>query len=197
MAHAREAKEVENPQVGVLEKMLKVEAKTLGVTQIMIGLIHIGFGAVPLVLFGNYFPLTSFLGYPFWGGGCALWEFIASGSLSVSIENHLNRCLVQSSVGMNITSAVMALTGVSLYISELILNRSFFFFLKVSNSVGPSVLLLLFSLLEFCITVSTAHFGCQAVCCNSVPNLCFWLCAYDFDILVEGHIFKLEIHFYL
>ncbi|XP_060118461.1 membrane-spanning 4-domains subfamily A member 12-like [Heteronotia binoei] len=159
----------QNPQAGVLEKMLKVEAKTLGAIQIMIGLIHIGFGAVSLTIFGQsyYLPLAAIGGYPFWG---AVF-FIISGSLSVSAENHLSKPLVKSSVGMNITSAVMALTGVILYISELLIN-------VISSDPSPAglglgVLLLLFSLLEFCITVSTAHFGCHVACCNNDPAMVF------------------------
>ncbi|XP_062974456.1 membrane-spanning 4-domains subfamily A member 8-like [Elgaria multicarinata webbii] len=66
---------------------------------------------------------------------------------------------VNCSVAMNIISAIIALIGIALYISELNL-------VKYLSAIGVSVLLLLFSLLEFCITVSTAHFGCQVACCK-------------------------------
>ncbi|XP_015283831.1 PREDICTED: membrane-spanning 4-domains subfamily A member 8-like, partial [Gekko japonicus] len=136
--------------------------------QIMIGLMHIGFGAVSLTVFGQvYIPLAAVGGYPFWG---AIF-FIISGSLSVSVENHLSKSLVKCSMGMNITSAVMALTGIILYISELIVN-----ILPGDTNpvgVGLGVLLLFFSLLEFGITVSTAHFGCQVTCCNDDPDMVF------------------------
>nr|XP_056707980.1 membrane-spanning 4-domains subfamily A member 8-like [Euleptes europaea] len=154
----------QNPQVGGLEKMLKVETKTLGAIQIMIGLMHIGFGAVSMTLFGpNYISLAAMGAYPFWGG----LFFIVSGSLSVSVENHLSKCLVKSSVGMNIASAVMALTGAILYISELMINKKSA--LTNPAGVGLGFLLLFFSLLEFCITLSTAHFGCQVACCTNDP----------------------------
>ncbi|XP_067318277.1 membrane-spanning 4-domains subfamily A member 15-like isoform X2 [Anolis sagrei] len=108
----------QNPQPGPLEKLAKVELKTLGAVQIMIGLIHFGFGAVSfgwLMAFGGLF-------------------FIASGSLSVAVEKRLTLGLIQ-------------------YVTT-----------------GIYILLLLFILLEFCITVSAIHFGCQATCCKSDPE---------------------------
>ncbi|XP_077177215.1 membrane-spanning 4-domains subfamily A member 12-like isoform X1 [Paroedura picta] len=157
----------QNPQEWGLDKLLKVQTKTLGAVQIMVGLMHIGFGALSFFLSYEYYvPVAAFGGYPFWGG----LFFIISGSISVSAENHLSKSLVQCSVGMNIVSAVMALTGVILYISEVIANV-----LVSRNSVGVGlgILLLFFSLLEFCITVSTAHFGCQVACCKNDPTMVF------------------------
>ncbi|XP_062974458.1 uncharacterized protein LOC134393360 [Elgaria multicarinata webbii] len=170
----------QNRQAGPLEKLLKVETKTLGAVQIIIGLIHIGFGAVSIAIIGPYYfiPVAAYGGYPFWGG----IFFIASGSLSVSAEKHLTSALVKCSVGMNITSAAMASVGIILYIAELALNRHSYRYygneysydgLK-SVGTGLSVLLLLFTLLEFCITVSAAHFGCQAACCKGdQPTMIF------------------------
>ncbi|XP_054826320.1 membrane-spanning 4-domains subfamily A member 12-like [Eublepharis macularius] len=163
----------QNLQTGVLEKMLRVETKTLGAIQIMIGLTHIGFGAVAFILstsghhyHHHYISMAAIGGYPFWGG----LSFIISGSLSVAIEKHLTKSLVKCSVGMNITSAIMALTGMILYIVELLINMLDLDDVgtdSVGNGIG--VLLLFFSLLEFCITVSTTHFGCQVTCCNNDP----------------------------
>ncbi|XP_015677272.1 membrane-spanning 4-domains subfamily A member 8 isoform X1 [Protobothrops mucrosquamatus] len=140
----------------------------------MIGLVHIGFGAVSLCLIPSYYLIVSGLGgYPFWGG----IFFISSGSLCVAAVNRPNRCLVQSSVGMNTTSAIMALIGIILYLCEIIMNNRHSRYIHQYNSggliftehnigYGLSSLLFLFSLLEFCIAVSLAHFGCQATCCS-------------------------------
>ncbi|XP_042315070.1 membrane-spanning 4-domains subfamily A member 8-like [Sceloporus undulatus] len=163
-----------NPQVGPLEKFLKVETKTLGAIQIFIGLIHIGLGAISAAIWGRfYLSIATIGGYVFWG---ALF-FIISGSLSVSAEKHLTPGLVNASVGMNITSAIMALTGTILLLVDVILNcfyscpYDYDCYWERSIGTGISVLLLLFSLLEFCITVSTAHFGCQATsCCRSAQQ---------------------------
>uniref|UniRef100_A0A2D4LXD6 Uncharacterized protein n=1 Tax=Micrurus spixii TaxID=129469 RepID=A0A2D4LXD6_9SAUR len=147
----------------------------------MIGMIHIGFGAISLCLFPFYYlSLSGIGGYPFWGG----IFFISSGSVCVAAANHPKRALVKSSVGLNITSAVMALTGIILYLCELIFNDGFIRYqyensLNASLSLqsvgyGLSSVLLLFSLLEFCIAVSLAHFGCQATCCSDAqPAMVF------------------------
>ncbi|XP_070582623.1 membrane-spanning 4-domains subfamily A member 15-like isoform X2 [Erythrolamprus reginae] len=121
------------PQNSPLERFFNAEPKVLGAIQIMIGLLHIGFGAVSLILFPSYYVSLSGIGaYPFWGG----IFFIATGSVCVSAVNHPNRAL---GIGYGISS-----------------------------------LLLLFSLLEFCIAVSLAHFGCQATCHSGAqPTLVF------------------------
>ncbi|KAK9410253.1 membrane-spanning 4-domains subfamily A member 15-like [Crotalus adamanteus] len=169
-----------------MERFLSAETKVLGAIQIMIGLIHIGFGAaaICLTLFPSYYLILSVIGgYPFWGG----IFFISSGSLCVAAVNRPNRGLVKSSVGLNITSAIMALTGIILYLCELIFNSTNFRYIYLYNtedlnqittirnvSYGFSSLLLFFSLLEFCIAVSLAHFGCQATCCSDAqPTMLF------------------------
>ncbi|KAL7991978.1 hypothetical protein Chor_016234 [Crotalus horridus] len=173
-------------QKGPMERFLSAETKVLGAIQIMIGLIHIGFGAVAicLTLFPSYYLILSVIGgYPFWGG----IFFISSGSLCVAAVNRPNRGLVKSSVGLNITSAIMALTGIILYLCELIFNSTNFRYIYLYDTedlnqittiknvnYGFSSLLLFFSLLEFCIAVSLAHFGCQATCCSDAqPTMLF------------------------
>nr|XP_060627308.1 uncharacterized protein LOC132772285 isoform X8 [Anolis sagrei ordinatus] len=103
-----------------LQKLLKMETKTLGAIQVIIGIMHIGFGAVPIHLFSStYQPLSAAGGYHIWGG----LLFIVSGSLSVAVEKRLNPCLVKCNVGMNIVSAIVALVGIVLCIHELHSNQ--------------------------------------------------------------------------
>ncbi|KAM3853642.1 membrane-spanning 4-domains subfamily A member 15-like [Vipera latastei] len=162
-------------QKGPVERFLSAEPKVLGAVQIMIGLIHIGFGAVSLCLvpFQRYYlNLSGIGGYPFWGG----IFFITSGSLCVAAANRPNRGLVKSSVGLNITSAIMALVGIMLYMCDLIISSASLYNTTsiIGVGYGLSIVLLLFSLLEFCIAVSLAHFGCQATCCgNEQPTTHF------------------------
>nr|XP_016851047.1 PREDICTED: membrane-spanning 4-domains subfamily A member 8 [Anolis carolinensis] len=90
-----------------------------------------------------------------------------------------NVCLfqVKSSVGMNIVSAIMALTGSLLLLVDLLMvnlssysydhDHYYECYLGRTILTGSSAVLLLFSFLEFGITISTAHFGCQAACCPS------------------------------
>ncbi|CAI5763016.1 membrane-spanning 4-domains subfamily A member 8 isoform X3 [Podarcis lilfordi] len=159
-----------------LEKKVKVEAKTLGAIQIMIGLIQIGFGIISFFIVGSFYaPLASVSYFPCWGG----IFFIVAGSISVSTTKYRNRSLVKCNVGMQVTSATLATIGIILYTAQLCINQPYFFygypgpypertllFNKVGN--GLCTVHLLFCLLEFCITVPTAHFGCQATCCNKM-----------------------------
>ncbi|XP_058013785.1 membrane-spanning 4-domains subfamily A member 15-like [Ahaetulla prasina] len=164
------------PQKSPLQDFLNAETKVLGAVQIMIGLLHIGFGTVVISLPSSNAGVTTIAGYPFWGGVF----FISSGSLCITAVNNRNRALVKSSVGMNITSAIMALIGILICIADLAVtssgDQSLSQTYKIKNAIdsGLSGMLLLFSLLEFCITVSFAHFGCQTNCCtDNQPTLVF------------------------
>ncbi|XP_045873561.1 membrane-spanning 4-domains subfamily A member 8-like isoform X1 [Meles meles] len=146
------------------------EAKTLGAAQILIGLIHIGLGSVMVtVVSGGYSAISLFGGFPFWGG---IW-FIVSGSLSVSAENQpQSSCLLNGSLGLNIISAICSVVGIILFITDLCLIPSYSYSVSyppyytwgVSPGVAISSVLLIFCLLEFCITCVSSHFGCQLVC---------------------------------
>nr|XP_020648107.1 membrane-spanning 4-domains subfamily A member 15-like isoform X2 [Pogona vitticeps] len=114
----------QNRLVGRLDTFLKAEAKTLGAIQIIIGLIHIGFGGVAII-FSTPFQVAAHGFFSFWGGVL----FIASGSLSVAAEKYLDKFL--------------------------------------SVATGLSVLLLLFTILEFFITGLAARVTCQAACCSN------------------------------
>ncbi|KAJ6654153.1 hypothetical protein lerEdw1_007422 [Lerista edwardsae] len=89
--------------------------------QIIIGLIHIGFGGVEAVISTMYYVSVATIGgYPFWGG----IFFIVSGSLSVSSEK--NPSVLKCNVGFNILSAIMALVGIILYVTELAINKPYY-----------------------------------------------------------------------
>uniref|UniRef100_A0A8C3XNZ5 Membrane spanning 4-domains A8 n=1 Tax=Chelydra serpentina TaxID=8475 RepID=A0A8C3XNZ5_CHESE len=148
-------------KVGMMEILLKAQPKTLGAIQILIGLMHIGFGGVAAVFIGYYyFSIAVIGGYPFWGG----LFFIVSGSLSVAAENHRKSCLVRGSLGMNITSAIFSAIGIILFLTELITNASNYMHDYEGAAKGIAVMLFLMTILEFSITVSTSYFACQAIC---------------------------------
>ncbi|KAL2806008.1 membrane-spanning 4-domains subfamily A member 18, partial [Daubentonia madagascariensis] len=90
--------------------------------------------------------------------------FIASGSLSVWAEKDHSPCVVNSSIVMNIVSAVFALTGILILISDLFLSLP----VSVKAISGG---LLPFALLEFILTCMVSHFGCQAVCYRKFENM--------------------------
>ncbi|KAJ6654135.1 hypothetical protein lerEdw1_007403 [Lerista edwardsae] len=145
-------------QMRALDRFFKAETKTLGAIQILIGLIHFGLGPLPLI----FYEAVRFGHFLFWTG----LFFITSGSISVSAENQKNINLVRCSVGFNILSAIMALISSIAHAIDLVVISLQVNPYSVFWQTGLSVLFLLFTLLEFCITVSTAHFGCLATCCS-------------------------------
>uniref|UniRef100_A0A8C6E7A2 Membrane spanning 4-domains A8 n=1 Tax=Moschus moschiferus TaxID=68415 RepID=A0A8C6E7A2_MOSMO len=160
------------------ERALK-EGKALGAIQILIGLIHLGLGSVMgTVLGGNYTAVSFYGGFPFWGG---VW-FIISGSLSVLAEKQSqSSCLLNSSVGFNIVSAIFSMVGISLFIVDLIITPPYAYpdYHTWGRVPGMAVsgLLLIFCLLEVCIASASAHFGCQLTCYQTnnvgvvIPNV--------------------------
>uniref|UniRef100_A0A9L0JV00 Membrane spanning 4-domains A12 n=1 Tax=Equus asinus TaxID=9793 RepID=A0A9L0JV00_EQUAS len=101
--------------------------------------------------------------------------FIITGALSVSGSKHLSLCLIKGSLGMNIVSAIFALIGVILLLVDVNINglptQDFWALL---SGKGISAILIIFSLLEFCITCTTAHFATQEIAKWSVltiPNV--------------------------
>ncbi|XP_044281594.1 membrane-spanning 4-domains subfamily A member 8-like [Varanus komodoensis] len=164
----------QNHKLGPLEKLYRTEAKTLGAIQIIIGLIHIGYGCVSVfLLYGEYLPLATMGAYPFWGG----LFFVASGSVAVSAVKHRNSNLVKCSLGMNLISAVMSSIGIILFTAELALTYSSLQKhaspLIMSLGQGLCILFYLFTLLQFCITVLASHFECQTACCNKDTAMSF------------------------
>ncbi|XP_008590294.1 PREDICTED: membrane-spanning 4-domains subfamily A member 12, partial [Galeopterus variegatus] len=155
-----------NPATGIAATNFKEDAKALGGIQIVIGSMHIGFGIILGLMSYSAdqnlgFASISFIGgYPFWGG----LQFIISGSLSISASSKFSPCLIKSSLGMNIVSSIFALVGVILLLVDMIIN-------DVDNQAyctelpgkGISAMLMIFSLLEFCVTCATAHFANQTI----------------------------------
>ncbi|XP_032975868.1 membrane-spanning 4-domains subfamily A member 15 isoform X3 [Rhinolophus ferrumequinum] len=112
-------------------------------------------------------------GVPFWGGAC----FIISGSLSVAAEKNQTSCLVRSSLGTNILSAMAAFAGTAILLMDF----------GVTNwDVGRGYLavLTIFTILEFFIAVIAAHFACQATRAEANAPVIFLPNAFstDFDI---------------
>uniref|UniRef100_A0A8C5YK23 Uncharacterized protein n=1 Tax=Marmota marmota marmota TaxID=9994 RepID=A0A8C5YK23_MARMA len=170
---------------GLVPHRVLKEGKVLGALQILIGLVHIGLGSImATVLSGYYVSISFYGGFPFWGG---IW-FIISGSFSVAAENQPNSsCLLNSSVGLNIFSAICSAVGIILFITDISLVRTYAdlnyypphynWGVNMKAYVGS---LLPFVLLEFFLTCVVSHFGCQAVCWRrfevSVPGIraCSW-----------------------
>ncbi|XP_023419165.1 membrane-spanning 4-domains subfamily A member 15 [Cavia porcellus] len=162
------------PDLRPVETFLTGEPKALGTVQILIGLIHLGFGSVLLMVRRGHLGMLFIQGgVPFWGGSC----FILSGSLSVAAERSHANCLVRSGLGTNILSAAAAFSGTAVLLMD---------FGVTSWDVGRGYLavLTIFTILEFFIAVVAAHFGCQAARTQANASVIFLPSAFSSDFMV-------------
>uniref|UniRef100_A0A8D2CT25 Membrane spanning 4-domains A12 n=1 Tax=Sciurus vulgaris TaxID=55149 RepID=A0A8D2CT25_SCIVU len=98
--------------------------------------------------------------------------FIISGSLSVSASKEFSPCLIKSSLGMNIVSSIFALIGAILLLVDMCINYlTIQAYWALLSGKGISAMLMIFSLLEICITCTTVHFARQMVTNTNGPVL--------------------------
>ncbi|XP_003920516.3 membrane-spanning 4-domains subfamily A member 18 [Saimiri boliviensis] len=146
------------------KKFINEEVRTLGAIQILIGLTHIFFAINPVlyrcILVKPCYTATGMSGYPVWGG----LFYIASGSLSVWTSKDPSPCVVSTSVGLNVVSAILSLGGILILIADLC---TYYTMVEVKTIFGG---LLPFALLEFILTCVVSYFGCQATCCKQYGN---------------------------
>ncbi|OPJ74113.1 hypothetical protein AV530_013481 [Patagioenas fasciata monilis] len=146
------------------ETLPKGKNRVMGTIQIMTGFMHIGFGIILTTLTKVYTSVFVIGEIPFLGGV----SFIISGCLSIGAEKSPTECAVKGSQTMNVISAIFALLGIVAFIVDLNLNglyRSgldYYSYLVLLAGNGISIVLLIFTILEFCIAVATANFWCRA-----------------------------------
>ncbi|KAK2857399.1 hypothetical protein Q7C36_005318 [Tachysurus vachellii] len=159
-----------------LRKFLKGEPKALGTVQIMIGLLTLLFGIV-LATFHHH-PQTSIV------SRIVFWSpvfHITAGSLAVSASNKLNSCVVTATMMLNIFSTLSAGITIIILFMDLFVRYGYCFVGvedRVINNIyasegmrkGITGVLLVFTLLQFCISIALLAFTCKATC-TSEPTL--------------------------
>ncbi|KAJ6650240.1 hypothetical protein lerEdw1_013475 [Lerista edwardsae] len=153
----------ENPKEmpPLLKKFYKGEPLALGVTQVLTGLIGIAFGAVLNLAYDHKFRFFYI----------------------IALAPHWTGALLKGVVSMNVLSAVAASVGILLVSLSLLSDRRYAV-QRCSNygqreldpqcyeaqviphdvTVGIMSVLLLFTLLAFCISISNAFFGSKLLC---------------------------------
>ncbi|XP_069089470.1 membrane-spanning 4-domains subfamily A member 4A-like [Pleurodeles waltl] len=162
---------------GFLQKFIKGKPEALGVVQIMIGIVSICLGGI---LSSTYGAIQIYSCIQF--GGAVF--YLVSGLLSIFAEKKGTRCLVIGSLVMNIFSSITAGISIVFCCLDLGLNR-YYYDCYDSNSYecsryqnafytykdGILGVLLLFLLLEFCVSVAVSSFGCKSMSNSSHSHL--------------------------
>ncbi|XP_040176967.1 membrane-spanning 4-domains subfamily A member 4A-like [Rana temporaria] len=148
------------------QEFLKGKPKALGITLIIVGIIHFGMG------FGQIFTsslIAIYSGIPFWG---AIFNIIA-GSLSVAAVSKPSICLINGSLGLSIMISIFSVVGLILNIVDFFVNYycydynyEYYYGYECNGSiVGGHVLrgfFILTYLLQFSVSVSLSVFACRA-----------------------------------
>ncbi|ERE78572.1 membrane-spanning 4-domain subfamily A member 4A-like protein [Cricetulus griseus] len=161
---------------GLSEKFLKGEPKVIGVVQILAALMILSLGIMTIIILDiryNQENISFGITYPCWGPVV----YIISGALSLAAGIKTTKGLVQSSMGLNIASSMVALFGFFLSVSRLHDLSVVYGFCRhdympgqciqsLAIFLGMQALVIILDLLEFCIAVSLSVFGCKVTCCN-------------------------------
>ncbi|XP_067266320.1 membrane-spanning 4-domains subfamily A member 12-like [Chanodichthys erythropterus] len=155
-----------------LKGFFKAQPKALGAVQIMIGVVIFLFGIVRTSNIYNYhYPAISVIsGITYWGS----FIYISAGSLSVAAQNKLHLCVVKASLIMNVISAITAGIAILLMGIEIGLLADLRCYDDYGRTTGTCFyfkgingILLLFSILQFIISICISGFACKATTGNS------------------------------
>ncbi|XP_076006501.1 membrane-spanning 4-domains subfamily A member 15-like [Genypterus blacodes] len=170
----------------------------VGALQILVGLIHIGLGAILCASGGGSSYAMDVTMFPYWLGGL----FILFGVTCILSEKYPSPCLVISNVMLNLAGVAFAITAIVLYsinIAEIRLywlcDRENDYWYRSRTTVAPSpdekylmercmdgkaiilmllrginAVLIIMSALQLCLTISSAVLGIKALKKNKSVN---------------------------
>ncbi|KAK7153572.1 hypothetical protein R3I94_007072 [Phoxinus phoxinus] len=157
-----------------LTEFFKAQPKALGTVQIMTGVMVFLFGIVRTtnIYYNNYPAFSVFSGITYWGS----FIYISAGSLSVAAQNKLHLCVVKASFIMNVIGAITAGLAILMLSIEitLISEQSCYNVYESTricskykrNDLGIVGILLVFSILQFIISICISAFACKATSSN-------------------------------
>ncbi|KAM3830137.1 membrane-spanning 4-domains subfamily A member 4A-like [Vipera latastei] len=161
-----------------LKKFYQGEPLPLGITQIFIGIAGMIFGILLDIMNNNHFMIYSAIKIAYWSGIL----YIISGSLAVAAARNPKIPLVQGALAMNVISTIAAGIGI-MFLSFSFSFRFPYHFMYLCHELehqsqekcyeilnimdGILAVLIMFNILEFCITIFVASFGCKMLCRNS------------------------------
>ncbi|XP_065275984.1 membrane-spanning 4-domains subfamily A member 4A-like [Emys orbicularis] len=162
-----------------LRKFYQGEPLALGITQILMGIVQVAFGII-LILANGYQIMAIHVGTPFWTGIL----YILSGFICVAAAKNPKISLVKAMLAMNTLSAVVAGAGIIFYSLSLTFRfpQQTCYWIEESKSCAPTsrvpadtmfgvtMILLVFTILEFCVSISSAAFGCKTLCRDSYSD---------------------------
>ncbi|XP_074837445.1 membrane-spanning 4-domains subfamily A member 4A-like [Carettochelys insculpta] len=162
-----------------LRKFYQGEPLALGITQILTSVMLIAFGII-LLMADNHHLVSMDVGTPVWMGSL----FIISGSLSVAAAKKPKISLVKAMLAMNIISAVLSGVGIILHSLSFVMYYPYRFCdwdqgsmscapasqVPMDTIYGVAMILLVFTILEFCVSISSAAFGCRTICRDSYSD---------------------------
>ncbi|XP_051762065.1 membrane-spanning 4-domains subfamily A member 4A-like [Ctenopharyngodon idella] len=160
-----------------LKGFFKAQPKALGTVQIMIGVVIFLFGIVRTSNINNnyLYPAISVIsGITYWGS----FIYISAGSLSVAAQNKLDLCVVKASLIMNVIGAItagIAILLMGIEIGLLAEIRCYNDYGRTTDTcshfkrydLGINGILLVFSILQFIISICISGFACKATTSNN------------------------------
>ncbi|XP_016300135.1 membrane-spanning 4-domains subfamily A member 4A-like [Sinocyclocheilus anshuiensis] len=157
-----------------LKGFFKAQPKALGTVQIMTGVMVFLLGIVLSANFYRFPTISVISGITYWGS----FIYISAGSLSVAAQNKLHPCVVKASHGMNVFSAITSAIAILLTGNEIRIGplhpRSCYNIHNCINTerfgFGIIGILLVFSILQFIISICISAFACKATCNNNYDS---------------------------